>query len=186
MSDKLLTTQYSFRPMLHTLMYILIVLVIFIVLYYSYYGTDLSYLVTKTTNPSIAIPQQTNLQSIQTRAPVPTPTQKQKIQKQIAELTEVKEQFSNLTSALTESETNDVIQNLGTTDADLSTIRRIVYDYANNIQINKYQNDADKQKTLDLLTSIYVIKLNDEINKLNAITYGEYERSKQYALQFKP
>lgn len=166
---------------------ILLVLVIFIGLYYFYYGTDLSYL-TKFSLNMTGDNTGDNTGDINNSKPQPTftPEIASSVNKRIKDLTNLKEQFTNLTTPLTNDQINTILKKLGMTDSELSNISVNISAYADQVAANDTISNDDKQKTLDLLAQIYIIKLNDSINKLNSIAYVEYVKSKDKNLQFAP
>jgi hypothetical protein len=121
-----------------------------------------------------------------TVTPIFTPTITHAVNTRLKELSNLKEQFGNLSTPLNLDETNTIIQNLGLRDDELKNMNLAIDDYIDQIMQNEEIKETDKRKTLDLLSQIYAIKLNDSINKLNAVSLGEYFKSKPRDVLFTP
>jgi hypothetical protein len=165
--------------LMKTLLTILLVMMMFMIMYYCYYGTDLSHLCD-------SFPMLPNCDKKQKITPTFTPTMANAVNTRLKELSNLKEQFISVSTPLNVDETNTIIQNLGLRDDELRNMNLAIDDYIDQIMQNEEVKETDKRKTLDLLAQIYAIKLNDSINKLNAVSLGEYFKSKPRDVLFTP
>jgi len=103
----------------------------------------------------------------------------------ISILNNLKEQFSNATTSINDNDLLQIYQTLGFRDNELNNLNLSIASYAEQIAQNNDIKEPDRQQTINLLSQIYSIKLNDSINKLNQVAYNEYLKSKQSQIQFK-
>ena len=105
-------------------------------------------------------------------------------------LNNIKEQFVSVNSSVaTPISVPDLLfalENLGIRDNEFDNLNQSIGIYADQVAQNQSIKESDRQNTINLLSQIYAIKLNDSINKLNLVAYNEYIKSKQLQTQFKP
>ena len=160
--------------LIRTLLYICIVLIIFLIMrhFYSDNDTDKNNLMQ---NINLYSPEQELTNN----------TYFSDIFDRISILNNLKEQFGNATTSISDSDLLNIYQTLGIRGNELNNLNLSIASYAEQIAQNTALKEPDRQQTINLLSQIYSTKLNDSINKLNQVAYNEYLKSKQNQVQFK-
>ena len=145
---------------------ICVALIIFLIMYY-YYEFNITQNITPNIPPNI--PSNTFVA----------------ITERVTILNNLKEQFDN---TFTQAQLLDIINILDIRDTELTNLNQIIANYIEQISQNNTIKEEDRKNTIDILSQIYAIKLNDSINKLNKVAYNEYLKTAQNKVHvsFKP
>jgi hypothetical protein len=101
-------------------------------------------------------------------------------------LNNIKEEFTAPPIPISQADLLSLFENLNIRDAELQNLNVSIDSYADQVAQNTTVKEADRINTINMLSQIYGVKLNDSINKLNQVAYNEYLKSKQSQLKFKP
>ena len=161
-----------------TLLYICIVLTTFLIMWHNY-GYDSKMLLLSTPMLETSQISQTS-QTSQTSYNLTDLTNRMII------LNNIKEEFTAPPIPISQADLLSLLQNLNIRDDELQNLNVSIASYADQVAQNTTVKEADRINTINMLSQIFGVKLNDSINKLNKVAYNEYLKSKEAQLKFKP